>query len=112
MIRRPPRSTLFPYTTLFRSDAALTRMSNNLNQLYRLSTTMQEPLSLRDQLTRVLEAARQVVAVDRFYIWAVLPGETRLAALAGAGFSEEEWKDFDRVEIPLVEAGAMGKAYG
>ena len=93
-------------------DAALTRMSNNLNQLYRLSTTMQEPLSLRDQLTRVLEAARQVVAVDRFYIWAVLPGETRLAALAGAGFSEEEWKDFDRVEIPLVEAGAMGKAYG
>src|SRR5256886_13640155 len=24
MIRRPPRSTLFPYTTLFRSDAALT----------------------------------------------------------------------------------------
>src|SRR3712207_9432178 len=25
MIRRPPRSTLFPYTTLFRSGAALTR---------------------------------------------------------------------------------------
>src|SRR5437762_8767272 len=24
MIRRPPRSTLFPYTTLFRSDIALT----------------------------------------------------------------------------------------
>src|SRR3712207_7245830 len=26
MIRRPPRSTLFPYTTLFRSPAALDRM--------------------------------------------------------------------------------------
>src|SRR5258707_6849824 len=25
MIRRPPRSTLFPYTTLFRSPAAITR---------------------------------------------------------------------------------------
>src|SRR2546422_6721619 len=25
MIRRPPRSTLFPYTTLFRSDAELLR---------------------------------------------------------------------------------------
>src|SRR2546430_13481701 len=25
MIRRPPRSTLFPYTTLFRSHIALTR---------------------------------------------------------------------------------------
>src|SRR5438034_7491125 len=26
MIRRPPRSTLFPYTTLFRSDAGLERL--------------------------------------------------------------------------------------
>src|SRR3712207_7565497 len=26
MIRRPPRSTLFPYTTLFRSSAALRRL--------------------------------------------------------------------------------------
>src|SRR3712207_8624482 len=25
MIRRPPRSTLFPYTTLFRSDAVLAK---------------------------------------------------------------------------------------
>src|SRR3712207_8366858 len=27
MIRRPPRSTLFPYTTLFRSSAVVTRGS-------------------------------------------------------------------------------------
>src|SRR3989442_11501115 len=27
MIRRPPRSTLFPYTTLFRSDRFLMRIS-------------------------------------------------------------------------------------
>src|SRR5256885_15662015 len=27
MIRRPPRSTLFPYTTLFRSAEALSRMA-------------------------------------------------------------------------------------
>src|SRR5690349_22374776 len=27
MIRRPPRSTLFPYTTLFRSDNAVTSVS-------------------------------------------------------------------------------------
>src|SRR2546429_9941563 len=30
MIRRPPRSTLFPYTTLFRSHL---RIARNLNQL-------------------------------------------------------------------------------
>src|SRR2546429_1811343 len=29
MIRRPPRSTLFPYTTLFRSRAALARGPRN-----------------------------------------------------------------------------------
>src|SRR5438132_8098464 len=28
MIRRPPRSTLFPYTTLFRSDAFLPGVGN------------------------------------------------------------------------------------
>src|SRR3712207_6920155 len=28
MIRRPPRSTLFPYTTLFRSPAAIARRSS------------------------------------------------------------------------------------
>src|SRR3712207_7354360 len=27
MIRRPPRSTLFPYTTLFRSEEALSRFA-------------------------------------------------------------------------------------
>src|SRR5258705_10227892 len=30
MIRRPPRSTLFPYTTLFRSRMPLTRLSVRL----------------------------------------------------------------------------------
>src|SRR3712207_8206512 len=30
MIRRPPRSTLFPYTTLFRSEGASTTLRNTL----------------------------------------------------------------------------------
>src|SRR3712207_7528989 len=30
MIRRPPRSTLFPYTTLFRSPAGVARGGNDL----------------------------------------------------------------------------------
>src|SRR5258705_1756704 len=36
MIRRPPRSTLFPYTTLFRSDA----VSLNFDLLF---TSLQQP---------------------------------------------------------------------
>src|SRR2546427_7981984 len=33
MIRRPPRSTLFPYTTLFRSDELYPLVSPQLEQL-------------------------------------------------------------------------------
>src|SRR5260370_36508511 len=33
MIRRPPRSTLFPYTTLFRSDDPLSRHDQNLSRV-------------------------------------------------------------------------------
>src|SRR5258706_2106492 len=33
MIRRPPRSTLFPYTTLFRSLAVLVRRSDHHQRL-------------------------------------------------------------------------------
>src|SRR5262249_61140726 len=32
MIRRPPRSTLFPYTTLFRSQRALSRRTRELSR--------------------------------------------------------------------------------
>src|SRR6516165_12021687 len=32
MIRRPPRSTLFPYTTLFRSSIAAARLDLNLSR--------------------------------------------------------------------------------
>jgi GAF domain-containing protein len=89
----------------------LERLSQNLDRLYQLSTAMQEPLSLRDQLRRVLEAASQIGILDRLYVWAVSPENDRLVNLAGAGFSEEEWWDFEGAEIPLTEAGAMYKAY-
>src|SRR2546430_13499016 len=35
MIRRPPRSTLFPYTTLFRSRLAATRAAEEADDLSR-----------------------------------------------------------------------------
>jgi len=87
----------------------LERLSRNLEQLYRLSTSIQEPLSLKEQLHMVLDAARQVVGIDRFYIWVVK--EDRFEALTGAGFSEEEWNFFEGAQIPLSAAGAMQKVY-
>src|SRR5256884_1543702 len=42
MIRRPPRSTLFPYTTLFRSQLAKT-IDRKLERIYRLANRRLSP---------------------------------------------------------------------
>src|SRR5256885_7787004 len=41
MIRRPPRSTLFPYTTLSRSDTGLLTQSAFMGELARAAATAQ-----------------------------------------------------------------------
>jgi signal transduction histidine kinase/putative methionine-R-sulfoxide reductase with GAF domain len=90
---------------------ALEELSRNQEQLYRLSTALQEPLSLREQLTRVLDAARQVVGLDHLYIWTPSPGADGLMVSAGAGLSESDWRDLVGVTIPLAEAGALAAVY-
>jgi GAF domain-containing protein len=85
----------------------LETLSRNMEQLYRLSTAMQEPLSLKEQLGRVLETATRIGLLDRIYVWAVNPEGDRLVNLAGAGFAADETKQFEGFTIPLVEAGAM-----
>src|SRR3712207_7278081 len=51
MIRRPPRSTLFPYTTLFRSLATVT---------YPGASTTQEDLALLKAITAAFPAVTAV----------------------------------------------------
>jgi signal transduction histidine kinase len=94
-----------------RQRVEVERLSTDVEELYRLSTAMQEPLSLKEQLHRVLEGASKMGLIDRIYIWAVDPTAAKLVNLAGAGFSVDEWKDFDGAEIPLTQAGAMYEAY-
>src|SRR3712207_8547327 len=59
MIRRPPRSTLFPYTTLFRSGLAL-------EQLVDRRGVVAHDVELRPQLAQVLDevVGERVVVVD------------------------------------------------
>src|SRR5258705_9201134 len=54
MIRRPPRSTLFPYTTLFRSNATVTNLSRYQR---RKEKTKQD----------ILAAARKVLAEKGYH---------------------------------------------
>src|SRR3712207_7395434 len=60
MIRRPPRSTLFPYTTLFRSHVG------------------QRPDAVRGQQAgELVEAARRVTDAPELHGWFTVPGATR-----------------------------------
>jgi signal transduction histidine kinase len=89
----------------------LEHLSRNMEQLYRLSAAMQEPLSLKEELGRVLNAARQVVGIDRLFVWALTAEEKSVRAVAAAGYEEEELKESEGAEIPLAESGAIYKAY-
>src|SRR5260370_14138506 len=60
MIRRPPRSTLFPYTTLFRSSRRLLFLSDReeeKNQLWLINTDGGEARKLTNMLNGVSEAS-------------------------------------------------------
>src|SRR5688572_31606124 len=48
MIRRPPRSTLFPYTTLFRSEGRQKRTSTTSRGLFIEPTNFRSPWSERE----------------------------------------------------------------
>ena len=73
MIRRPPRSTLFPYTTLFRSPLALSDVIGNDTTHHILSVLESElgerfkPASL---LTRMVDAGLLGNKTGAgFYLW-------------------------------------------
>src|SRR2546425_7002122 len=53
MIRRPPRSTLFPYTTLFRSEAEVSKLRQELSEA-------QERLDFAERLLAQGPEARRV----------------------------------------------------
>src|SRR5688572_31544796 len=62
MIRRPPRSTLFPYTTLFRSAAIRYNMENETTQM-QLAASTADSTSRRPAATP--EPPVVAAAVDR-----------------------------------------------
>src|SRR5258707_11720285 len=71
MIRRPPRSTLFPYTTLFRSHAGPARVAHRPVRPFSAGhPRTEEPSSVAGALVHgddlePLEFAREVVQGDR-----------------------------------------------
>src|SRR3712207_9309159 len=69
MIRRPPRSTLFPYTTLFRSVGSASMMTAAVGSLSAMFPNMQETL------TAFGAASNMLSGLDGLYmsLWVALP---------------------------------------
>src|SRR3989442_11105112 len=67
MIRRPPRSTLFPYTTLFRSLAAMWQYKGTLfNPRYGPVGLIAMPFfTFGEALAPLIEVMGYVVTIDR-----------------------------------------------
>src|SRR5437762_5680469 len=62
MIRRPPRSTLFPYTTLFRSHRSCATLGSDLDDLRRGP----DHLSLRDRKSTRLNSSHRCISYAVF----------------------------------------------
>src|SRR2546427_2704396 len=90
MIRRPPRSTLFPYTTLFRSVLAA-------------GLRLLAPDDDRDErgLLALLAPLRRVVAVDRKPQVGHGGGARRVAQLRGAGQGTDQGKLVEAHHQPI-----------
>src|SRR3712207_8356565 len=66
MIRRPPRSTLFPYTTLFRSLHNFTLPAHPLLGIYEAAAPGSQTATIRQLNARLVEAMRAVPDVYVF----------------------------------------------
>src|SRR2546429_3650973 len=71
MIRRPPRSTLFPYTTLFRSDDATDVGIGGLSRVTRFGGRGQQIANLDRRLGGVRLAMRERAERDHKQLAAV-----------------------------------------
>src|SRR5260364_457078 len=66
MIRRPPRATLFPYTTLFRSAAAQTTTSDDKNGHHYSGGPKTEVPHHIDRKSRRLNSSHQIISYAVF----------------------------------------------
>src|SRR2546430_4061220 len=88
MIRRPPRSTLFPYTTLFRSAWAKTSTALRGDQAWKAGHFMKLMLNQDRKSTRLNSSHSQIS-----YAVFCLKKKTRTRSLAGLSVAEPPLHD-------------------
>src|SRR2546430_944146 len=103
MIRRPPRSTLFPYTTLFRSDmnatVALLEVEGEVAPCAEKLTAINESLQGRERLLTATARASRLL-LEAAEVRGAIP---RVLGLIG------EAARVDRVNVLEARVGPMGE---
>src|SRR2546429_10015198 len=90
MIRRPPRSTLFPYTTLFRSVHAFGKLSYDAKSRAVLPTTMYDIASLTKVVVTTTLVAK--LAEGDFAVPLDLEAKIERYLPEWAGGPQPEWR--------------------
>src|SRR3712207_7964554 len=83
MIRRPPRSTLFPYTTLFRSLLSFVRSIMETIQFRRTPAVIQHNYDIFERFVQLLGAPAQDTKAEKGtdYIWTNVDGDRKSTRL-------------------------------
>src|SRR2546427_7756881 len=87
MIRRPPRSTLFPYTTLFRSHIELALLTRCGEQLAQVMQGKQEALGLYSPRKRSEEHTSELQSQSNLVCRLLLEKKKTQTGLRGADMS-------------------------
>src|SRR5258708_24428467 len=83
MIRRPPRSTLFPYTTLFRSDQPGISSMGKLMALALVCTLAAAVLFQPDRKSTRLNSSHQIISYAVFCLNKTPEGTVGVIRLSG-----------------------------
>src|SRR5258708_24680432 len=102
MIRRPPRSTLFPYTTLFRSTQRSFHAADLLRSALDLSGWRRQPdkssAERRDRKSTRLNSSHQIISYAVFCLkkkkeWRFGGDELRLGCVRDVAASLDRYKE-------------------
>src|SRR5258708_19206745 len=97
MIRRPPRSTLFPYTTLFRSSGDRRRCRwRGTRSLASSSRTPTRCCACRDRKSTRLNSSHQIISYAVF----CLKKKKKNEELDGGQANQELWREIQQIFGP------------
>jgi signal transduction histidine kinase len=91
------------YSAVEERRRRLAELARGRERLFELSTALQQPLTLHEQLGRVFDAARPVVGVDRAAVWELTPDRSSVVCLAASGTCSDDFAGSVGVPVPVED---------